>query len=96
MWDACRYSTHLHGALSALVADTEAEVRVQMAAGFHECAVLLGRDRCVQYMRRCSLAQQGHIHTLLCFCLLKDTCQMPSNREITELWEQAAAAHAGG
>ncbi|KAK9909175.1 hypothetical protein WJX75_008292 [Coccomyxa subellipsoidea] len=54
-----RYSTHLHGALTALVGDPEVEVRAQMAGGFHECASLLGRERCVQYMRRPLLHMLG-------------------------------------
>ncbi|CAL8461878.1 g1409 [Coccomyxa elongata] len=54
-----RYSTHLHETLNALAADMEVEVRVQMAAGYHDCAVLLGPDRCIQYMRRSLLNLLG-------------------------------------
>lgn len=60
-WVYCRYSTHLHETLNALAADMEVEVRVQMAAGYHECAVLLGPDRCVQYMRRCAATPSSSV-----------------------------------
>ncbi len=48
-----RYATHLHEALTGLVADPEEGVRAQLAAGYAACSQLLGRDRSLQYMKRC-------------------------------------------
>ncbi|DBA65676.1 TPA: hypothetical protein ACH3X2_002731 [Trebouxia sp. C0005] len=47
-----RYATHVHEALTALVADPDQEVRRLMALQFHDICKMLGKERCAQYMKR--------------------------------------------
>lgn len=47
-----RFATHLYDTFVKLAADPEAQVRMQVAAQFHEVATILGSERCQQYMRR--------------------------------------------
>ena len=48
----CRYATHVHEALTGLVADVDQEVRRLMAVQFHDICKMLGKERCAQYMKR--------------------------------------------
>lgn len=48
-----RYATHVHEALTGLVADPDQEVRRLMALQFHDICKMLGKERCAQYMKRC-------------------------------------------
>jgi hypothetical protein len=52
--NVCRYATHVHEALTALVADPDQEVRRLMALQFHDICKMLGKERCAQYMKRYS------------------------------------------
>lgn len=47
-----RYATHVHEALTGLVADPDQEVRRLMAVQFHDICKMLGKERCAQYMKR--------------------------------------------
>ena len=47
-----RYATHVHEALTGLVADQDQEVRRLMAVQFHDICKMLGKERCAQYMKR--------------------------------------------
>jgi hypothetical protein len=49
-----RYATHLHEALTGLAADPSEGVRGAVAAGYGACCALLGRERSLQYMKRCA------------------------------------------
>eukprot|EP00192_Tetraselmis_astigmatica_P010133 CAMPEP_0117687278 /NCGR_PEP_ID=MMETSP0804-20121206/23033_1 /TAXON_ID=1074897 /ORGANISM="Tetraselmis astigmatica, Strain CCMP880" /LENGTH=928 /DNA_ID=CAMNT_0005499297 /DNA_START=369 /DNA_END=3157 /DNA_ORIENTATION=+ len=46
-----RYSTFLHNVFVSLAADKDEEVRVAIAAQFHEVSKVLGRDRCVKFLK---------------------------------------------
>ena len=48
----CRYATHVHEALTGLVADPDQDVRRLMALQFHDICKMLGKERCAQYMKR--------------------------------------------
>lgn len=48
----CRYATHVHEALTGLVADPDQDVRRLMALQFRDICTMLGKERCTQYMKR--------------------------------------------
>ena len=48
----CRYATYLHAPLVALASDKDADVRCQVATPFYLIAQLLGRERCLQHLKR--------------------------------------------
>lgn len=48
----CRYATHVHEALTGLVADPDQDVRRLMALQFRDICTMLGKERCAQYMKR--------------------------------------------
>ncbi|KAL3156729.1 hypothetical protein ABBQ38_001004 [Trebouxia sp. C0009 RCD-2024] len=54
-----RYATHVHEALTGLVADPDQEVRRLMALQFHDICKMLGKERCAQYMKRTFLNLLG-------------------------------------
>lgn len=47
-----RYATHLHETLMTLVGDGRESVRILLAGQFHDVARMLGKERCLQYMKR--------------------------------------------
>ena len=49
----CRYATHLHDTLVELVQDPSEDVRLLMASSLQQVAAVLGKDRCIQYLKRC-------------------------------------------
>jgi hypothetical protein len=48
---ARKYALHLHPVLTTLAEDTHVAVRRCMAAGLHEVALQLGKDRAVKYVK---------------------------------------------
>ena len=49
----CRYATHLHDTLVELVQDPSEDVRLLIASSLQQVAAVLGKDRCIQYLKRC-------------------------------------------
>jgi len=48
---ARRYAMHLHKIFTSLAEDAFAGVRRTVAAGFHEVAQILGKERGVKYLK---------------------------------------------
>ncbi len=70
VYQLCRYATHVHEALTGLVADSDQEVRRLMAGHFHDICKMLGKERCAQYMKRYTwLLPDLLLHGILLCCL---------------------------
>ena len=57
-----RYATQLHEMLMALAGDAETEVRCALGAALSSVAGHLGRERCVQFLRKCARPPRSEQH----------------------------------
>lgn len=63
----CRYATYLHAPLAALAADKDADIRCQLASCFCLLPSMLGRERCLQHLKRYSAVDGAtYLHTAVC------------------------------